>query len=315
MGILLPTPQIMYKKQWALHSRCSTNVIPIQPCGRKCRRNRTFHKSNQAKLLVNRNGYFFKNFVSFLIFCFIFIFVSLVDVIIREVLMHVGGLLLVLWWWTRAFSNCTFFLLGQVYSCFFDKFFLSPSCLVSQDANGTKNPRTDSAPTKNNSNLNLICPSSGKTVKVPLHWGWVDNGYPLYSLQRVHLLLWWCHYSHYCSHYYYYYLVTSVLGWNSQWQMGASFIGLLYAAQFPCHSEFILRRAAFRTKAAWSQFVSVLGSYISPKLSASPSGTQLFMELTIWDNFLVMNATITIKVLLSWMGRQQKFWLLKNPIN
>lgn len=52
----------------------------------------------------------------------------------------------------------------------------------------------------------------------------------------------------------------------------------------PCHSEFILRWAAFGTKAAWSQFVSVLGSYISPKLSASPSGTQLFMELTIWDS-------------------------------
>lgn len=155
----------------------------------------------------------------------------------------------------------------------------------------------------------------GRQSKFPFSEAEFDNGHPLYSLQRVHLLLWWCHYSHYCSHYYYYYLVTSVLGWNSLWQMGASFIGLLYAAQFPCHSEFILRRAAFRTKAAWSQFVSVLGSYISPKLSASPSGTQLFMELTIWDNFLVVNATITIKVLLSWVGKQQKFWLVKNPIN
>lgn len=104
----------------------------------------------------------------------------------------------------------------------------------------------------------------------------------LYSVFTYYYV--WCHYSHYYSHHYYYYPVTSVLGWNSLWQMGASFIGLLSIAQFPCHSEFILRRAAFQTKAAWSQFVSVLGSYIWPKLSASPSGTQLFTELTLWDN-------------------------------
>lgn len=214
-----------------------------------------------------------------------YFFVSSVDFVVREAIMYVGGLRhshFISIMMNQGIFSLHLLLLGLLLG--FDRFFLSPSCLVSQGANGTENPMTDSAPAENNSHLNLICPSSGKTVKVPRQWGWVDNGHPLYSLQRVHLLLWWCHYSHYCSHYYYYYPVTSVLGRNSLWQMGASFIGLLYAAQFPCHSEFILRRAAFRTKAAWSQFVSVLGSYISPKLSASPSGTQLFMELTIWDN-------------------------------
>lgn len=167
----------------------------------------------------------------------------------------------------------------------FDRSFRCPAVLCHTMPMGLKILRLILPLVENDSSLNLICPSSGMIVHVPLQHRWIDNGHHLYSLQLVHLLWWWCHYSHYCSHYYYYYYpVTSVLGWNSLWQMGASFIGLLYAAQFPCHSEFILRRAAFGTKAAWSQFVSVLGSYISPKLSASPSGTQLFMELTIWAN-------------------------------
>lgn len=174
---------------------------------------------------------------------------------------------------------------------------------------------TDSAPVENNSHLNLICPSSGKTVKVPLQCNRVDNRHPLYSLQLVHLLLWWCHYSHYCSHHYYYYPVTSVLGWNSLWQMGASFIGLLYAAQFPCHSECIWDGLLFEQRQPDHNLSVYLVAVYHQSSLPVLLGPNYLWSWQYGLTCLVMNATITMKALLSWMVRQQEFWLVKNSIN
>lgn len=136
------------------------------------------------------------------------------------------------------------------------------------------------APVENNGRLNLTCSSSGKTVKVPVQCGWADSGHPLVLFTAHSPIQWWCYYSHYCSHYDYCYQVTSVLGWNS----------LHLSDCFMLHSPPAILslywdgRAVFRVEAGRSQFVSVLGGHISPKLSASPSRMQLFMELTIWAN-------------------------------
>lgn len=78
----------------------------------------------------------------------------------------------------------------------------------------------------------------------------------------------------------------------------------------PCPAEFILRWAAFGTKAAWSQFVSVLGGYISPNSLPVLLGPNYLWSWQYGIACLVLNAVITIKALLSWLERQQECWLV-----
>lgn len=83
----------------------------------------------------------------------------------------------------------------------------------------------------------------------------------------------------------------------------------------PCPAEFILRWATFVTKAAWSQFVSVLGGYICLNSLPVLLGPNYLWSWQYGIACLVLNAIITIKALLSWLERQQEFWLVKNSID
>lgn len=189
----------------------------------------------------------------------------------------------------------------------FDRFFLSPSCLVSQDATGLKNPMTDSAPVENNRHLNLICPSSGKTVKVPHQCHWADNGHPLYSLQLVHLLLWWCHFHIIAL------IIIIIIRWPLSWggtpcdrwelHLSDCFMlhnspailslygdGLLFEQRQPDHNLSVL----------------LVAIYLQSSLPGL-LGPNYLWSWQYGQTCLVMNATITIEALLSWMAKQQGF--------
>lgn len=222
---------------------------------------------------------------------------------------------------TRAFSPRIFSYwaasshIGSCALVVFDRFFLSPSCLVSQDAPGTENRLTDAAPVENNRHLNLICPSSGKTVKVPRQRGRADNGHPctLYGVFTyydddviIHIIA---------------FSIIIIIQWPLFW-------GGTPCDRWEPHLSdcFMLHNSPAILSLYWDGLLSEqrqpdhnLSVYLVAMYHQSSLPVLLGPNyLWSWQygiTCLVTNATITIKALLSWMGRQRKFWLVKNSIN
>lgn len=173
--------------------------------------------------------------------------------------------------------------LGPVYQWFLTNDYFDPAAFHHSVLMGLKILWLLLPCVENNSCWFLIYQSSGKKVKFLFNVAQMTMGttctiYSLFTYCYDDLLI------HNIS------LIIIIIRWplswgrtpHDRWELHLSDCFMLH--KFPCPSDFILWWAAFGTKAVWSQFVSVLGSYISPKLSASPSGTQLFMEPTIWVN-------------------------------
>lgn len=170
------------------------------------------------------------------------------------------------------------------------------------------------SPVQNNKCLNLICPSSMKTQS---------------PFSVVELAMETIYIFYYISTYY-----IMIMSWFTLSLPSSSLLSsdlcpgvelhttderFIYqtalSCTIPCPAKFILRWAAFGTKAAWSQFVSVFGGYISPNSLPVLLGPNYLWSWEYGIACLVLNAIITIKALLCWLERQQEFWLVKNPIN
>lgn len=168
----------------------------------------------------------------------------------------------------------------------FDRFFLAPSCHVSQDAEGPRS-LTDAALLrrvavwvwfahllKRQSKFPFSAAELTVGTPCPLYssFPYYDDDVTIHITALIIIII----------------IIRWPLSWGGtpcdRWKLHLSNCLMLHNPP-AILSLYWDGWSAFWTEAAWWQFASVLGGRISPKLSASPSGAQLWMELTIWANW------------------------------